>query len=394
MKDRPAPTKRLLFILNDAPFFVSHRLSLAVAARDAGFEVHVAVAHESGAVDTIRSVGIHHHDIPLKRAARGPVGEIRLIGTLARIIRDLRPDLIHAVTMKPVLYGGALARLLQVPAVVNAVTGLGYLFLIEGAMANLQRTFVKRLYKFALGHPNGRAIFQNPDDLKLFLDGRLVDPGIGVIVKGTGVDMTLFTALPEPEGEPVVMFPARVIGDKGIHEFVAAARHLREQGRRARFVIAGRTDPDNPTDVGESTIREWEREGMVEWWGFREDMSATLSKAHIICMPSYREGLPRVLIEAAACGRPIVTADVPGCREIVRDGENGTLVPVKDGTATANAIDRLLQDPMLRQRMGLRSRKIAEAEFAVDKFVSDTFAVYEAVMPEFHGLSGAKASVT
>ena len=148
-----------------------------------------------------------------------------------------------------------------------------------------------------------------------------------------------------------------------------------------RFVLVGRTDPDNPTDVGETGIREWEREGIVEWWGFSKDMTATLAQAHIVCMPSYREGLPRVLIEAAACGRAIVTADVPGCREIVRDGDNGFLVPVRDGQATAAAIDRLLADPGQRRRMGARGREIVQAEFSVGDFVAKSLDAYAAVLP-------------
>ena len=378
---------RLLFILNDAPFFVSHRLSLAVAARDAGFDVHIAVAYDVDAVTIIEAAGISHHDIPLKRGARGPFGELRLIGCLARLIRSLRPDIVHTVTMKPVIYGGGLARLLRVPAVVNAVTGLGYLFLIDGTLARLQRSIIKHLYKFALGHSNGRAIFQNPDDLNLFLGDRLVDQDRSIIIKGTGVDMDKFRVLPEPADRPVVMFPARVIGDKGIHEFVAAAKVLKSRGQRAQFVIVGRTDPDNPTDVGESKIREWERDGLVEWWGFSDDMADTLPKANVVCMPSYREGLPRVLIEAAACGRPIVTTDVPGCREIVNDGENGILVPVRDDTATADAIEKILIDPNLRQRMAARSRAIAEAEYALQAFVTNTFTVYDSVCPSVPGMS-------
>ncbi len=381
MSEEFSAKRRLLFILNDAPFFVSHRLSLAAAARRAGFDVHVAVANDADAVAIIESAGIHHHDIPLKRGARGPLGELRLIFRLANIIRSLRPDLIHTVTMKPVLYGGSLARLMKVPAVVNAVTGLGYLFLIEGTLARLQRGIIKRIYRFALGQPNGRAIFQNPDDLQLFLDEGLVAPDDSIIIKGTGVDMNLFQFLPEPTDEPIVMFPARVIGDKGIHQFVSAARTLKSEGLSARFVIVGRTDPDNPTDVGESKIREWERDGLVEWWGFSNDMASTLPKAHIVCMPSYREGLPRVLIEAAASGRPIVTADVPGCREIVKHGENGFLVPVRDGAATAEAIARLLADDELRHQMAQRSREMAERDYAMDKFIAKTFAVYEKLIP-------------
>jgi glycosyltransferase involved in cell wall biosynthesis len=393
MKKDRVSRGRVLFILNDAPFFVSHRLVLAVAARDAGFEVHVAVAHDPAAVATIEAAGLNHHDIPLKRGARRPLGELRLIVRLAGLIRSLRPDLVHTVTMKPALYGGGLARLLRVPAAVNAITGLGYLFLIEGALARLQRAIIKRLYRVALGHPNSRAIFQNPDDLNLFVENGLVDPGNAVIVKGTGVDMEKYRVLPEPKGGLTVMFPARVIGDKGIHEFVAAAKAFQSKGLRARFIIVGRTDPDNPTDVGEPTIRQWEREGLVEWWGFSNDMADTLPKAHIVCMPSYREGLPRVLIEAAACGRAIVTADVPGCREIVKDGENGILIPARDGIATAGAIERLLDDPKLRKRMASRSREIAESEYAMDRFIADTLAVYEVVLPRKPNAAVAESTI-
>lgn len=382
---------RLLFVLNDAPFFITHRLPLALAARDAGFEVHVAVPFEPEPVALMKSENLHHHDIPLRRGARAIGGELSLIRAIWRVVRQVRPDLMHAVTMKPVVYGGLVARLARVPAVVHAVTGLGYLFLIEGTAARAQRSFVKRLYKFALGHRNAHVIFQNPDDLQLFLDSRLVDPDIVSMIKGCGVDTTAFPATPELDGDPVVMFPARILGDKGVREFVEAVRALKPKYPSTRFVLVGRTDPDNPTDVGEAGIRAWEKEGIVEWWGFSTDMAGAFAKAHVVCMPSYREGLPRVLIEAASCGRPIVTADVPGCREIVRDGENGLLVPVRDGSATAQAIERLLTDPALRKRMGARGREIVEAEFSVGDFVANSLAAYAAVLPRARWAEAAAA---
>ena len=369
---------RLLMVLNDAPFFITHRLPVALAARDAGFEVHIATPNDDGPVAMMRREGLHHHDIPLKRGARRVGGEIALILALWRIVGTIRPDVMHAVTMKPVLYAGLVARLRSVPAVVHAVTGLGYLFLIEGLAARLQRALVKCLYRFALGHRNAVAIFQNPDDLALFRDSHLVDPAITVIIRGCGVDMTHFAQRPEPDGKPVVVFPARILGDKGVHEFVAAARQHHDA---ANFVLVGRTDPDNPTDVGEAGIRAWEREGILTWQGFADDMPTALAQSNIVCMPSYREGLPRVLIEAAAIGRAIVTTDVPGCREIVRHQENGLLVPARDQDGTAAAVKRLIDDPTLRARLAAHGRAVAETEFSVGIFVRQSLGAYRQVLP-------------
>ena len=372
---------RLLFVLADAPFFISHRLSIACAAKEAGFAVHVAVPFSETAVRRMRECGLIHHDIPLRRGARSIAGELRLIAAFVGLVRRLRPAMVHAVSLKPVIYGGMVARLMGVPAAVLAVTGLGTVFLRRGVGAALTRALVKRLYRFALSHPNCRAVFQNPDDRDLFFAARLVAARIVVMIRGCGVDVGAFAPEPEPAGTVLVVFPARILGDKGAVEFVEAARILRREGLKARFVMVGRTDPDNPTDVGEPAIRGWEAEGLLEWWGLRDDMAAVLNQAHIVCMPSYREGLPRVLIEAAACGRAIVTADVPGCREIVRDGVNGLLVPVRDGAATAAAIRRLIEEPDLRRALGARGREIALAEFTVERFVAETLAVYDDLSP-------------
>lgn len=378
----PLPPKRLLLLLNDAPFFVTHRLSIALAARAVGFEVHVGVPFEPRAVELIKGAGIVVHDIPLRRGARAVAGELRLLQAYWRLIGELKPDIVHAVTMKPVLYGGLVARLRKVPAVVHAVTGLGYLFLIGGPLAWVQRTLVLALYRAALGHPNARAIFQNPDDLDLFLRHRVVDRGITVMIRGCGVDTREFPYTPEPPGPPLVLFPARIIGDKGVREFVAAAGALKAQGAEARFRLLGRTDPDNPTNVTEAEVRAWEEEGIVEWRGFSTEMPIELALSHIVVMPSYREGLPRVLIEAASVGRAIVTTDVPGCREVVRDGDNGLLVPVRDAAALAAAIKRLLEDKKLRADMGARGRARVMAEFSVEGFVANSLAVYGDVLQD------------
>lgn len=370
--------------MNEALFFTTHRMPVAVAARQAGYEVHVAAPYEENSVAKIEAQGFHYYDIPLKRGGRSVVDELRLLCVFIRLIRRIRPDLVHHVAMKPVIFGGIASRILRVPAVIHAITGLGFLFVREDRASRLIRRLILPLYRFALGHSNACVIFQNPDDLALFQQNRLVDPARTVMIKGCGVDMNEFhPAAAEPAADtPLVMFPARILGDKGVYEFVDAAKALKAKGTNATFVLVGRRDPINPTDVGEAVIRAWEAEGLVEWWGFCTDMPAMLPRADIICMPSYREGLPRGLIEATACGLPIVTTDVPGCREVVRDGENGLLVPVRDGPATAAAIERLLSDDALRERMGKRSREIAVAEFSVQQFVADTLAAYRAVRPQ------------
>lgn len=370
---------KLLYLMNEALFFTTHRMPVAVAAARLGYEVHVAAPFEAGPVAAIEAQGFAYHDIPLRRGGLNPLAEARLVWHLFRLVRRLEPALVHHVAMKPVAYGGLVSRLLRVPATIHAVTGLGYLFTREDLKARLIRGFILWLYRFALGHPNARAIFQNPDDLELFTARGLVDARIVVTIKGCGCDVEVFRPKPPPDGPVTVMFPARILGDKGIHEFIAAVRILKAEGTAARFVLVGRRDPLNPTDVPEATIRGWEREGLVEWWGFRTDMPDVLASAHVICMPSYREGLPRGLIEAASCGLPIVTADVPGCREVVRHDDNGLLVPVRDGRATAEALRRLIADPALRQRMGRRGRERAVAEFSEAQFVADTLAAYAQV---------------
>ncbi|HZD26346.1 MAG TPA: glycosyltransferase family 4 protein [Alphaproteobacteria bacterium] len=373
---------RLLFLVNEALFFTTHRMPVALEAQARGCEVHVAAPFDAGPVEIIRSRGFHYHDLPLKRGGRSLRGEARLLAHFFRLLRRLRPGLVHHVSMKPVIYGGLASRLLKVPAAIHAVTGLGFLFIREDLSARLIRRAIMPLYRYALGHPNARVIFQNPDDLALFLRRRLVREKVTVMIRGCGVDLQQFHPAPLPEGPPIVMFPARIIGDKGVHEFIEAARRLRRQGMEARFVLVGRRDPDNPTDVPEDVVNGWVEEGLVEWWGYRTDMPAVLAQASVVCMPSYREGLPRGLIEAAACGAPIVTADVPGCREVVAHAVTGLLVPVRDGAATAAAIGRLLAEPETRQRMAQAARQRAEREFSVEQFVADTLATYQAVLPD------------
>lgn len=366
---------RILYVVNDANFFLSHRLPLALAAQGEGFDVHVATPL-SDDVEKIRTAGFAFHAIPLTRRGAHMGEELASVIALYSLYRRIKPDLVHLVTIKPVLYGGIAARLASVPAVVSAVTGLGYVFIAQGLKASLLRTAVKGTYRFALGYANGRVIFQNPDDRSSFLMSRLVDARQTVLIKGSGVDMAQFSPAPEPPGAPLVVFAARMLWDKGVGEFVDAARWLCDRGIKARFALVGDTDSGNPAAVPKSQLEGWQQSGVVEWWGQHANMPMIFAKAHIVCLPSYREGLPKVLIEAAASGLPIVTTDVPGCREIVRHSENGLLVPVRDVVALAETLRRLIEDAELRRRMGAKGREIAVAEFSVERVVRETLDVY------------------
>ena len=377
--NRAVTLGRLLYVVNEAGFFLSHRLPLARAARTAGYEVHVATPEGKGA-DQIRADKFQFHTIPMSRKGMNPREELRSIVALYRLYRQVAPDIIHHVTIKPVLYGGLMARLARVPAVVNAVTGLGFVFVSTGVRARLRRLGVRLAYRLALGHPNSRVIFQNPDDRETFVNEHLLPDCRAALIRGSGVDMTTFVPLPETDGPPLVVLAARMLWDKGVGEFVEAVRTLRGSGVEARFALVGDTDEGNPAAVPDSRLSAWREERVVEWWGHRNDMTRVFAEAHIVCLPSYREGLPKVLIEAAACGRPIVTTDTPGCREIVRDGENGFLVPPRDVNRLATAMRRLIDDTELRKCFGFRGRQIAEAEFSIERVVSSTLTVYKELL--------------
>jgi glycosyltransferase involved in cell wall biosynthesis len=371
-----AASPTILFVINDAPFFLSHRLPAAEAARDAGLDVHVATPPSSSS-DRIRQLGFTFHAVRLSRSGTHPLREAVSALQLLRLYRQVRPDIVHHATIKPVLYGGFAARLVRVPASVSTITGLGHLFTGRARSTRVMGGIARFLYRGALAHPRSRIIFQNPDDLRAFVEGGLVRAGQAVLIRGSGVDLNQFRVVAEPGGDPLVILPSRMLWSKGVPEFVEAAGMLQREGVAARFALVGSTDPSNPAAIPEDRLREWDASGVVEWWGFRDDMPEVLASSHVVCMPSaYGEGVPKALIEAAACGRPIVTTDAPGCREIVLDGENGFLVPVGDARAVARAIRRLVDDPGLRGRMGRRGRELAEDGFGVEAVSRRTVDVY------------------
>ncbi len=369
--------RRLLFVVNDTTFFVSHRLPLALAAQEAGFDIDLA-ALDSGGLEEVRAHGIAFHPLAVDRTGLNPLRDGRLFCQLLALIRTLRPTLMHTVTIKPVIYGGIAARLLRVPSLVSAVSGLGSVFVDADKKALLVRSIARSLYGLALAHRNSCAIFQNPEDCDQMVKANLVAPDRTVLIRGSGVDINLFRPVPEPEGVPVVIMPARLVWPKGVREFVKAARALHRSGVAIRMALVGEPPAHNRASVPRAKIKAWVEQGIIEWWGYRSDMPQAYAECHIVCLPSfYGEGVPRALIEAAACGRPIITTDTPGCREVVHDGDNGLLVPARAPAALAEALRTLAGDPRRRLEMGCRGRKRAIAEFSLDRVVEATLAVYE-----------------
>jgi glycosyltransferase involved in cell wall biosynthesis len=368
--------RKLLLLITEDRFLWSHRLPIARAALKAGYEVIIAT-RLTGDAQKIRDEGFRLIPLRLDRESYAPFNELRAIQELRQIYVAENPDIVHHVALKPVLYGSVAALGRKNLKIVNALTGLGYLATASSLKARFLRLPIWNSLRFLLSRPNQQVLLQNQEDKQLLVSRLNISPEKITIIKGSGVDMSLFQPTPEPAGIPTILLASRMLWIKGIVEFVQAAKLIRIKGIQVRFVLAGDTDLRSPSAIPREQLLEWQASGAVEWWGHQPEMSQTFWQAHIVCLPSHGgEGVPKVLIEAAASGRAIVTTDVPGCRDIVRQGVNGILVPPKDATSLAKALGELLENPSLRQRMGSRGREIAASEFSEEVVVRETMALY------------------
>ncbi|MBE0349646.1 glycosyltransferase family 4 protein [Pseudoalteromonas lipolytica] len=364
---------RLLYIVNVDWFFVSHRLPIALEAIKKGYEVHIACGI-TNKQSYLESLGIHVHPIPLSRSGTSILTELATIKKLWNIVKEVNPDISHVVTIKGVVYGGIITRLLKVKSRIASISGLGYVFIDNSARVKLLKLIIKKLYGFALGKDT-LVIFQNENDKSIFVDGNIIQPSQSLLIRGSGVDLDKFKYIPEPKTIKTVMFLARLLKDKGLIEFCRAA-HIIKKSADVRFVLVGDLDPDNPNSITEDELASYTDSGIIEHWGYSQNVESVIPQAHIMVLPSYREGLPKSLLEAAACGRAVITTDVPGCRDAIEPNETGLLVKVKDSNNLAEAIFKLLDDDILREKLGQAGRKLAEESFNIDDVIATHIAIY------------------
>ncbi|MEW9624793.1 glycosyltransferase family 4 protein [Rhodanobacter geophilus] len=372
-------TMKAVLFANTDWYLYNFRRSLAMSLRQQGYDV-LLISPPGPYGGKLRALGLRWEPLPMARRSLNPLREAALLWHLVRLLQRERPMLVHGFTIKCAVYGSLAARLAGVPARVNAVAGMGYVFTSPHVKARLLRPLVRGLLRLALGGSGARLILQNADDVALFRQAGLVDPQHIRLIRGSGVNCAQFAAGTHTkapgDGRMRVLLASRLLWDKGLAEFVTAIRQLRLQGCAVHALLAGTPDPGNPAAVPEATIREWVAEGLVTWLGHVDDMAGLLGSVDVVVLPSHREGLPRTLVEAAACGLPLVTTDVPGCREVVTDGIDGLLVPKGDGEALAQAIRRLHEDPGLAQRLGEAARLKARSQFDERIVIQRTLGVY------------------
>lgn len=374
--------KKIYFIVNQGAFFVSHRLDLALKAKELGYQVKLLIGQsgseemELPAVKKLKEHGIEFQRLSYSPTGMNPFTEIWGVICLIYILVTEKPDLVHTVSPKGMLYGGFSARVARVKSLVLAVSGMGYLYTNDAVgIKKIVLKLVNNLTRFIVNHPNKTIIVQNKDDYSFFSEIMSVDDSDIVLIPGSGVDLLKFKNQKNLNSQSVIL-PARLLIDKGVHEFVEAARILIAKGVKWRFILVGSASYDNPTSIGDAQVKQWVDEGIVEWFGHTIDMLPVYSACDIVCLPSYREGMPKVLLEAAAAGKPIVTTDVVGCREAIIPNVTGLLVPVKNSVALAIALEKLIKNKEMRTEFGLAGRKLATEKFSIENVVASTFNIY------------------
>lgn len=373
--------KKLLILVNDLSFFCSHRLPIAEASIINGYDVVVGYG-ELGNANTkqLERKGVKSKLVPMERGGVSFFKEIKNFIKMWNFFKSEKPDIVHLVTIKPYLYGGIISRITRVPNLVSAVSGLGTLFIHKNLKSIFFRLILFPIYFFAFNHFNQKIIVQNEDDAKVLVKFGVTDKSKIKLIKGSGVKLENFSNFIEPTGVPVICFAARLLKDKGIYEYINAAQILKERNVKARFLLAGDLDIKNPSGISLDQLEQIKKKNFVEFVGYQKNIAILYSNSNIICLPSYREGLPKSLVEAAAAGRTVVTTDVPGCRDAIIPDKTGLLVPVKNAEKLADTLQWLIQNPSVRSKMGKNGRELAEKEYAIEKIVQHHLNIYEELL--------------
>jgi glycosyltransferase involved in cell wall biosynthesis len=364
---------KIILFANTDWYLYNFRLALIKELRNQGYEI-VLLSPPGDFHERLQAQGYEWIPFPLSRQGTNPLNEILTLVRLTRVYQQIQPEVVHHFTIKPVIYGSIIAHLLGVRGIINSITGLGHLFIDPSFTTRILRGFAKWLYRLSLRHT--QVIFENPEDRNIFIKNKFIQPNQSTLILGTGVDVNRFQPAPKTNITPLVLFSSRLLVTKGLIEFVEAADLLQQKGLKVRFAVAGIPDPGNPASISQRQLDAWKQTNRVEWWGWQDDMPAALAQTDIFCLPSYREGVPNALLEACASGLPIVTTDVPGCRDVVQHNVNGLLVPPQNPRALANALETLLNDSGLRSTMGQAGRKIALEQFSSSHIILQNLEVY------------------
>ncbi|PSW92906.1 glycosyltransferase family 4 protein [Photobacterium iliopiscarium] len=368
---------KILFLVNCSGFFYSHFLKLALSVKEKGAEVCIAAGNNNKKHE-LESLGFKVVLLPLSRCGKNIIKEIKALYSINKEIMNFKPDIIHAFTIKPVLYGSFISKVNPFIKgdVISSITGLGSLSLPKNSRDKFIWGLVKKFYKISLSAPRSKIIFENGDDMKFFIDNSISNECNSFVVNGAGVDLDVFNISYEKYNIITIILVSRLLKDKGISEYIEAGKILKDEGVNVRLLLVGDIDKNNPSTMNEKDIKEAHDKGYINWIGFQNDISQYNKLSHIACLPSYREGRPKSLIEAAACGLPIITTDVPGCRQMVDDGLNGIIVPVRNAVKLADAIKTLSSSPEMMETMGNYSRSISEKIYGHNSIRDQFYNIY------------------
>jgi glycosyltransferase involved in cell wall biosynthesis len=369
-------SRHLVYVITEDWFFKSHFFDRAVNAVNAGYQVTVITRCRDSARE-FEKYGLLTENIEFSRRGLNPITELATVLKLRSTLKRISPDIVHNIALKPVVLGSLAAQLAGICNIVNAPVGMGYVFTSQESKARVLRPIVKALIRYVLGNKNRRVIIENRDDFENLVSGGFARHDSIALIKGAGVDVQKFSQRPEPPEPVKVIMISRLLRDKGVQEFIDAAKIVRSKDNSVQFLLVGDIDDGNPTSLNSEAIASLAKSADVTWLGARTDIPELLAQSHIACLPSYREGLPKSLIEAASVGRPIVTTDVPGCREVVTHMVNGFLIKPRDAQALSSAIEKLVTNPRLRKSMGEENRRKAETEYANEIIINQTHRVYD-----------------